>query len=897
MNRTVSKLSVLALLSLSNTWLATTAAGARSLIESEVSPKSGINTKETAEVPIAALAQAELVLPEASSQQPEEAGAIVAIAVSDQSPHQAETTIVYEATALTPQLAQVDSAVVITDITVESTDAGLQVRLETAAGQLATPDTSTSGNALILEIPNAALAEGEFAQFEPAAGIALIQASELSGDLVRVVITGTDAPPQVDIRPDGTGLALGVTTGIAQASNDEEVIQIGVTGEDQDDYVVPNATTATRTDTPLRDVPQSIQVIPQQVLEDQGTIRLNDAVRNVSGVVTSSNDPRGQRFIIRGFDSASVLRDGFRLTDGATGNSGFPELANIEQIEVLKGPAAILFGSLEPGGVINLVSERPLSEPFYELSFRGGNRTLVEPSVDLSGPLTEDGRILYRLNTLYRREDYFRDFTTPVERFFIAPVVSFAINERTDLTVELEYRDDERPNDFGLVAVGDEVADIPFDRALNDRDARATAELVRTGYQFEHRFSDDWKLRNAFYFTQYETSVIVGFGSGFNEATGTVFSAPARLDQPSDSYELQTNVVGEFSTGSVDHTLLAGVDFYRRQDSGTEARGDVSIINTFNIFDPDYDNLITPDFDAAPILLSSEGTTDGLGIYVQDQISLLDNLKLLVGLRYDTVDQENFSANFFNPTGTETTRFDEAFSPRLGLVYQPVEELSLYTSYSQSFAPNFGNTESGDTLEPEQGEQFEVGARAELLEGRLVAGLALFNVTKQNVSTADPNNSLFVVAVGEQRSRGVELDVIGEILPGWNVVANYAYTDTEITEDNDGLEGNQLFGVPEHNFNLWTNYEIQQGDLAGLGFGIGVSFVGERFGDNANSFMLDEYFLTNAAISYQRDNWQAGLNFRNLFDVDYIESAENNRFGEINPGEGFTVVGSFSIAF
>ena len=211
--------------------------------------------------------------------------------------------------------------------------------------------------------------------------------------------------------------------------------------------------------------------------------------------------------------------------------------------------------------------------------------------------------------------------------------------------------------------------------------------------------------------------------------------------------------------------------------------------------------------------------------------------------------------------------------------------------------PSLETDADGNFLEPEEGEGFEVGIRGEIIENRLAATLAYFDITKQNVATTDPNNPLFSVGVGEQRSRGVELDVIGEILPGWNIVANYAYTDAEITEDNDGLEGNQLFGVPEHNFNLWTNYEIQQGDLAGLGFGIGVNFVGERFGDNANSFKLDEYFLTNAAISYQRDNWRAGLNFRNLFDVDYIESSENRRTSEVNPGEGFTVLGSVSVEF
>ncbi|MEM9807402.1 MAG: TonB-dependent receptor, partial [Cyanobacteria bacterium P01_D01_bin.56] len=202
-----------------------------------------------------------------------------------------------------------------------------------------------------------------------------------------------------------------------------------------------------------------------------------------------------------------------------------------------------------------------------------------------------------------------------------------------------------------------------------------------------------------------------------------------------------------------------------------------------------------------------------------------------------------------------------------------------------------------DIIAPEEGEQFEVGARAELLDGRFIASVAYFDITKQNVATPDPDDILFSIASGEQRSRGVEVDLIGEISSGWNVVANYAYTDTEITEDNSGLEGNELFGVPEHNFNLWTNYEIQSGSLEGLGFGIGFNAVGERFGDNANSFTLEDYFLTNAAVSYQRDDWEIGLNIRNLFDQDYIESSENRRTSEVNPGEGFTLIGSFSINF
>ena len=175
--------------------------------------------------------------------------------------------------------------------------------------------------------------------------------------------------------------------------------------------------------------------------------------------------------------------------------------------------------------------------------------------------------------------------------------------------------------------------------------------------------------------------------------------------------------------------------------------------------------------------------------------------------------------------------------------------------------------------------------------------LRVFNITQQNVATTDPDNILFSVATGEQRSRGIELDIIGEILPGWNIITNYAFTDADITEDEAGLEGNRLPDAPEHNFNLWTTYDLQGGPLEGLGFGLGFNYVSERFGDNANSFEADGYFLTNAAVSYQRDNWRTALNIRNLFDIDYIESAGRNRTLGISPGEPFTLIGSFSIEF
>ena len=807
------------------------------------------------------------------------------------------------ATAVTEWLTQIEaSRVQITNVRVEDTETGLKVLLDTAEGELAAPTTTVSGNALIADIPNAVLAlsdADEFQQFDPAEGIALVQVTELPSDRVQVVITGTDAAPTAEVSTTAVGLTLSLTPGVAQVDAPDESLRVVVTGEEGSRYFEPNTATATRTDTPLRDIPQSIQVIPQEVLEDQQVITLGDALRNVSGAVRDLQTFNGARFLIRGFDGASILRDGFRQSFGV-GDLGFPELANLETIEVLKGPASILGGSLEPGGVINLVSKQPLSEPFYNLEFQVGNRGLISPSLDFSGPLTEDGRLLYRLNALYRTEDSFRDFDTEIERFFIAPTISWQISDRTDLTVQLEYTDDERPADNGLVAIGDEVANIPFDRVIGELDDMNRDEFLRVAYNFEHRFSDSWRLRNAFsYFRRTRaTDAILPFGP-LNETTGDLPIAYFTQRFPFEVFDFQTNIVGEFNTGSIEHTVLFGVDLLRDRTRGNnETRLSVFSPFVFNVFDPIYGTVPRPNLEDIPTNALIRRRSDALGVYFQDQVTLFDNLKLLAGIRYETIEQETTrNPTDLFPSGSESTLNEDAFTPRVGLVYQPIEEVSLYSSYTTSFVPNTETTVDGEILEPERGEQFEIGARAELLDGRLTANLAFFNITKENVATIDPDNILFSVASGKQRSRGIELDIAGEILPGWNIITNYAYTDAEITSDNRGNEGNRLVGVPKHNFNLWTTYDIQDGPLEGLGFGLGFNYVSERFGDTANSFTADGYFLTNAAVSYQRDNWQAALNIRNLFDVDYIESAGRTRTLGISPGEPFTLIGSFSIEF
>lgn len=471
--------------------------------------------------------------------------------------------------------------------------------------------------------------------------------------------------------------------------------------------------------------------------------------------------------------------------------------------------------------------------------------------------------------------------------------MSVKLGDRTDLTLDLEYRNDRRPSESGLVAIGNRVADVPFNRIFSEPDDFYRSDFIRTGYTFEHRFSDKWKLRNAFHFNSLTPAEFISLSGGFfpvDEATGTLTRVFTSVAQPNDRFELQTNVVGEFSTGPINHKLLVGVDLIR-DNFDAFFQADFANAAPFNIFNPVF-GVPRPDFDTVPVAFDGEFQTDRLGIYLQDQITLLDNLKLLAGVRYDAARQTGTN----NLTGVDNTPQNyDAFSPRVGVVYQPIEEVSLFASYSRSFTPNDSTTVTGDFLQPERGQQFEVGIKTELLDKKISASFAYFDITKSNVATTDPNNPFFSVATGEQRSQGIELDVIGELLPGWKLVANYAYTDARITEDNGGLVGNQLFNVPDHSFNLWTTYEIQNGSLEGLGFGIGFNYVSDRFGDNANSFVLDSYFLTNASLSFRRGKWRVGLNIRNLFDIDFIESAENNRSSEIFPGEDFTVIGSVSV--
>lgn len=808
------------------------------------------------------------------------------------------------ATTVADWMAQIEAArVQITNVRVERSDTGFQVILETANGTLQEPQTRVIGNALIVEIENAAIAQ-EFSQADPIEGIALVEVTGLPGDRVRVAITGSEAAPMAQIRSEAQVLVLSVAQGVADANAEDEAIQVVVTGQ-QNRYNPPNASTATRTNTPLRDIPASITVVPRQVLEDRNVNTVGEAVETVSGVTRGfrpyGNVPIIGSTIIRGFDQSYLgvgrFRNGVRDTD----YYGLIPVGTVEQIEVLRGPASVLFGAGEPGGVINVITRQPLDEPYYRAAFEAGSFGFYQPSIDLSGPITDDDAALYRFIAGYQGSSDFQGFADS-RVTTIAPSLTLNLGERTSLDLYYEYAQLIADPPSGLTN-----AVVLSDGSLTPRDfltyypdlSLVIARSDRFGYSLEHEFSNRWRIRNniAVNLTQFREDVATGFVLSDDELFLQGFDENTVRSQR-DNFFGQIDLLGNFETGSVSHQVLIGFDF----NSFSYDR-DIFTVDTplppLNIRNPDYD-IPVPGYSTRRTFSDANLLRRSYGFYIQDQITFLDYLKLLIGGRYDWVSTD-LAVDLTTPGDVVDlpTRNDGAFSPRIGLVYQPSEDVSLYASYTRSFAPlsGFDNTSTDPDVvfDPTRGTQYEVGVKTDFLDGRISANLAAYHLTRTNVLTPDPSNPNNSIQTGEQRSQGIEFDLSGEILSGWNVILSYAHTDAEVTEDNTFPVGNRLPNVPRNQASLWTTYTIQEGALAGLGVGLGLFYVGARQGDLNNSFELNDYLRTDAALFYRRGRFRAAVNVRNLFDIDAAELS----FGRaiIQRTDPFTISGSISWEF
>ncbi|MEM6610975.1 MAG: TonB-dependent siderophore receptor [Cyanobacteria bacterium P01_C01_bin.72] len=788
----------------------------------------------------------------------------------------------------------------VTGVEVIRTESGLELILNTVTGsERLVPLIVSEGNDLVIDVLDATLAfsiRNGVTELEPAPGIERIAVSQADSNSIQIRITGSDQTPSAEVVAGRDDLVFNVTSETTTAEEDEQ-IDIVVTGQvEEDSYRVDNANTATRIDVPIRDVPQSIQVIPNKVIEDQGLVRAGDALRNVSGVtIQRSRGNISNGFTVRGFTDPVILRNGFRSGDtGGNPISVLPDL--VERVEVLKGPAAVLYGQVTPGGAVNYISKKPQKEPSYDFEFRAGNFGLIQPALDITGPLTEDKKLTYRLNLSFQNGGNFREFSD-AEIVGVAPTIRYDFSDKTNVTLEYEFLDQNELFDDGF-PVSPLVFEVPAEvNFVADEDNVRDSTTHSVYFNLNHRFNDNIRVRTGLG-AEFTNITEIGFRptfDGIDPETGDITRSFSEEFQDSDNITWQTELITEFDTGPVEHDLLLGFELTRSTLS-SDNRDVFDPENnpfTINIFDPQFDTPF-PDDDVLNIFFDSELPVDTNGIYLQDLITFLPNLKLLLGGRYDFVTNDTeFEFTFNDFTGEAGDEFtDEVFSPRVGLVYQPIEEISLYGSFSQSFEVNDSFDVNGDLLDPERGTQFEVGVKGEF--GGVSATIAAYNIDQTNLAVTDPDNTDFSIAVGEATSRGIELDVAGEPISGWNIIASLFFNDAFVSEGSDDNEGDTLANAPGSGASLWTTYELQKGTLEGLGFGAGLFYVGDREATLPNDFVLPSYVRFDASLFYNREKWRAQLNFQNLFDEDFLESSQNTL--AVQTGAPFTVIGQLSLS-
>jgi iron complex outermembrane receptor protein len=699
---------------------------------------------------------------------------------------------------------------------------------------------------------------------------------------------------------------------------------LDVNDPDNQDYKITNAVTATKTDTPIMETPFSVKVISKQVMQDQQSVRLDQALENVSGVQPSRSAGGiggGQSFTtIRGFQTTDFYRDGGRF-NGSFVVNGPREMANVERIEVLKGPASILYGRMEPGGMVNIVTKKPLATPYYSLQQQFGSFDFYRTTADAAGPVTEDGSLLYRVNLAYENGGSFREFIDN-DRVFFAPTVQWNISDKTKANFHMEYQYSKDPFDTGLFAVGTRPVDVPRERNLGEAGTQSESETFIVGFDWSHAFNDNWTLSHRFdaiFLPKADGGPSV-YGQGPDPQNCTVASCSVNritfADQRDDqNYYTTLDLNGKFSTWGLNHSVLIGGDYQRLQHHSDFAWAFSQPIDAYNPVHTgvNADLLSNPNLSGSSNFIEEWG-----GFYAQDSIELPYHVHLLAGFRYDTVRKSNWSDlnfNFGNPfvQSTNTLLQQEAVNPRFGILYQPIPELSLYGNYVENFGIANGQNADGSSLPPTTAQQWEAGIKTELFDKRFTGTLAWYDITKQNIAVTDPNPASaalgFSQSVGEVRNQGIELDLTGELLPGWKLIGSYSYIDSEITKDialvngtvTQGNQGKSLWNVPRNSASLWNTYEFQAGDLRGLIFGAGLIVRDQRQGDNANSFQLPGYATANLMAGY---SWKVGrtklstqLNVNNLLDKSYYDSAANSRTQGIMPGTPRSFMGSIRVEF
>ncbi|HEV3059813.1 MAG TPA: TonB-dependent receptor [Vicinamibacterales bacterium] len=681
-------------------------------------------------------------------------------------------------------------------------------------------------------------------------------------------------------------------------------------------YSKETATSAGKADIPIMETPFSVEVVPSQAIADQQAIRLSDITKNVSGVQT--NWGYGQQyegFALRGFETNTTLRDGVRAP-GVAGRTSV-DVANIEDVEVLKGPAAMLYGRLEPGGLINVVTKQPLATPHFSLQQQVGSYNLSRTTADATGPLTPDGSVLYRVIGEYFSSDSFFTHAPHGKTQFVAPSLTWRPAVKFQANVNVEYRNYDPLLADGIPAIGTRPANIPVTTWVGDLGDQGNITKTLVDVNASYLFNANWKIHGSVVanWQTYNAGEITPIS--LDETPGPTFGDLANgvwfVHAPSNGRNLALDVTGHLGTGGVDHALLFGTDYYQLNFSYTGFVNGFAPLDTINIFNPTYSRPTGFGSHAAYSSMPPDWATSGSsgwnGVYAQDQIKLSKTVQVLAGGRYDWSRTSSGQVLLeYAPPGTtindlaQTTARETKFSPRLGLIYQPIPSLSLYGNYVQSLGTwgtqaGIAADVDGHPLPAERSASYEGGFKTEFFQRRLRSTLAVFNITKNNMATRDlssPNPNA-LLAIGEARSRGVEVDVAGSLTRQINVIATYAFDAATFTKDNTGLQGNAIANVPRHSGSVWLKAQL----IPTLFVGGGAVLRGERQGDNQNSFQLPGYVTVDAVAGYTLKAGHSTLvpqiNVSNLTNTRYFINTNvydaYPRTG-IMPGQPRTVMAS-----
>lgn len=699
-------------------------------------------------------------------------------------------------------------------------------------------------------------------------------------------------------------LATVSTTTFAKTQEETILVIQGVSQEPTapvKGMVATKTLSATKTSAELVKTPQSVSVVTRDQMDALDATSVSQALRYTAGAFTeyrgSSN--RNDEVFVRGFSYVPKFLDGLSFGATASSQTGTVDPWLLERVELVRGPASVLFGQVNPGGLISMTSKRPTSEPIHKVQFSTGNRDLAEGAFDFGGPLSDDGRVLYRLNGIARTQhNQVEDYKD--SRVAIAPAITWYPNDQTRFTLLTSYQKDPDAGYRNFLPAYGTVTSangkyIPLDFNVSDPDYdQSWREQTMVGYEFEHQFNDMMTFRqNARYASiKQKYRYLVYFNS---KPESTLLSRRAQHEErTTNEFGIDNQLEAQFATAQMNHTLLGGLDYKSSNDKQLLMRGSGSQYD-MDWTHPVYGvNVDESTFSPAS---HEQQNLDQMGLYLQDQMSW-NNWELLLSGRYDWTEVR--TTDYINSEKTQQN--DNKFTWRTGLLYAFDFGLSPYISYSTSYEPNLQTNRAPGSapFKPTTGKQTEVGVKYQPVDNTLMS-LALYDLKQSNVSTYNSTLGWFENA-GEVRSKGVEAEIHSSLWDSVNLIGSYTYTDAETVNTTvAGTEGKTPARIPAHMASAFASYTFPGGPLKSLTTGVGVRYIGTSYGDAKNTFKVPAVDLYDAMVSYELGELNSSLkgaavqfNVNNIADTKYVASCASDTACFYGVGRTVTATVSYS---